>query len=135
MEKLWMEIWAVAAAWDWNSITPANIITWVVMIGGWVAFWTKLKYRVDGHGEEFKQVQSRIDDLQDHVNGKFESQDRVLEEIKIQGSPASRQSAIVLNSRIDSQNQRLMRAEEAILEFKEIKVHVQWMREAMQKKE
>ncbi len=101
------------------------------MVGGWVAFWVKLKDRVDGHGEQFQQVRSRIDTLQTHVNGKFDSQDKVLEEIKVQGSPASRQSAIVLNSRIDSQSQRLLRVEEAMLDVKEIKVHVEWMRESM----
>lgn len=118
---------------DWSSITPAHIITWVVMIGGWVAFWTKLKYRVDVHSEQFQEMNSRIDEFQKHVSEKFELQDKVFEEIKVQGSPASRQSAIVLNSRMDSQAQRLLRVEESVLEFKEIKVHVQWMRDVMQK--
>jgi len=117
-----------AAAIAWDSITPANIITWAVMAGGWIAFWVKLKDRVDGHGEQFKQFQQRVDE-------KLNNQDRVLDEIKIQGSPASRQSSIVLNSRIESQNQRLMRVEEAVLEFKEIKVHVQWMKDAMQRRD
>ena len=133
MQAQLMEIWVAVTTLDWSSITPANIITWLVMVGGWVAFWVKLKDRVDGHGEQFQQFQKRIEIFQVHVNGKFDAQDKVLEEIKVQGSPASRQSAIVLNSRIDSQNQRLLRVEEAMLDIKETKVHVQWMREAMQK--
>jgi len=124
---------------DWQSITPANIITWAVMLGGWVAFWVKLKDRVDTHSENFSQFKREVNedfgDFKREVNQKFDEQNKVLDEIKIQGSPASRQSAIVINSRIESQNQRLLRVESAVLEFTEIKVHVQWMKDAMQKKQ
>jgi len=112
-----VDIWGVILT-GWDSITPANIITWLVMVGGWVAFWVKLKDRVDGHGAQFAEVNKRLD-----------SQDKVLEEIKTQGSPAGRASSILINSRLESQNHRLLKVEDAVVRFAAIEAHVEWMKD------
>jgi len=110
-----------AAAIDWNIVTPGNLVTWLIIVCGWVASWVTLRNRVDAHEQRFQKLDNSMAELLE-----------VMDEIKTQGSPASRQSSIVMNSRIDSQNSRLLRVEDAMLSLVEIKVHVQWMREQMQ---
>ena len=112
-----------AAVIDWTSITPANVITWLVMVGGWVAFWVKLKDRVDGHGQEVKHLQEQM-----------ERHSEKLEDMKDHGTVSSRQALATINSRLDSQATRLFRVEEAMIEIKEIKVNVEWMRKLMQER-
>jgi hypothetical protein len=108
------------------DITAANVVTWLGMLVTLTAFWVKLKEKVvnleNSQNEGKKDSKERFD----HI-------DRVIEEVKSQGSPSSRTAITVLNSRVDSQNFRLSRVEDAVMKFVEIQADIKWISEWVRK--
>lgn len=103
------------------------------MVGGFVTFWVKLKDRVDGHSDMFIKLQRDVTTGILRQEDKIDDLGKVIDDMKTMGSPASRQSVIVMNARIDSQNQRLIRVEDAVIAFKEIQTDVGWIKKMIQK--
>ena len=107
---------------EFFKVTMGNIVTWLVMGGGWIAFWVKLKDKADA-------TANRLEELEVSVNKRFDAMDKVMNEMITQGSPASRSSQVLTRSILESQDRRLILVEAAILDFAAIKADVGWMKE------
>ena len=119
-------MWSAVAG-GWDSITIGNIVTWGVMAGGWIAFWVKLKDRVDNNAEQFLRLEKQI-------TQRLDNQDVVIASMRDTGSPISRQAIASLNARFDAQCARIIRLENDVNDIKLIKVDVEWMRREMQER-
>ena len=108
------------------DITAANVVTWLGMLVTLTAFWVKLKEKVVNLENAQNEAKKDIKERFDHI-------DRVIEEVKSQGSPSSRTAIMVLNSRVESQNSRLSRVEDAVMKFVEIQADIKWIGEWVKK--
>jgi len=109
------------------DINLGNIISWLVMGGGFVAFWVKLSDRVDNNKAEIARIENE-------VRKRFDRQDDVLEEIKMSGSPSSRTAIMVLNSRVEGHGLRVAKLEENFNLLTAVAKDVEWIKYEMQRK-
>ena len=99
------------------DINISNVITWVAMAIALGVTWQRMNSNVATSITETKKLAER-----------FDQQDKILELIKTEGTPASKASALVLNSRLDSHGQRLQKLEDAAMTFSGIAADVNWIK-------
>ena len=109
-----------------SDITIGNIVTWALVVGSWIVFIVTIKYKVE------TLETRRVEDKKSN-DERFDRQDKVLEEIKTQGSPASRSNTMLINSRLDAHAQRLAKIEEAIIGITAMQSDMKWISKWAQK--
>lgn len=119
------------------DLTIGNVITWIILIFGGGAAWQRLKGRQEKSDEKNELIRQE-------VNRHMDAQDKVLEEIKSLGSPASRTAIMVLNtkvadqnanniSRFENQHQRIAELEKVARSVEAIATDVGWIKNHIQK--
>ena len=80
-------------------------------------------------GAGWARLGSKVDNLKTETSAALVDLDKKVEEIRLQGSQPSRTAIMVLNSRVDSQGQRLQKVEEAVVILAGIRTDLQWITE------